>query len=102
MLFSRAIDLREVGQLALVPYADLLNHSPYASSYFFYNSIPLSKKREVTLYADRNYAKNDQVLISCTLPRRRTRSKAAHLRSTYRRGHVVAGDSVRIASKGLH
>ena len=64
MLFSRAIDLREVGQLALVPYADLLNHSPYASSYFFYNSVPLSSEREVTLYADRSYAKNDQVLIS--------------------------------------
>ena len=45
MLFSRAIDLREEGILALVPYADLLNHSPYASSYFFYNKIPLSKVR---------------------------------------------------------
>ena len=60
MLLSRAIDLREVGQLALVPYADLLNHSPYASSYFFYNKIPLSNDREVVLYADRAYAKNDQ------------------------------------------
>ena len=64
MLFSRAINLREVGQLALVPYADLLNHSPYAFSYFYYQSIPLSNEREVTLYADRSYAKNDQVLIS--------------------------------------
>ena len=53
-----------MGQLALVPYADLLNHSPYASSYFFYNSIPLSNEREVTLYSDRSYARNDQVLIS--------------------------------------
>jgi hypothetical protein len=64
MLFSRAIDLRETGELALVPYADLLNHSPYANSYFFYNSVPLSSEREVCLYADRLYAKNDQVLIS--------------------------------------
>ena len=64
MLFSRAIDLREVGELALVPYADLLNHSPYTSSYFYYNKIPLSNEREVTLYADRSYAKNDQLLIS--------------------------------------
>ena len=61
MLLSRAIDLREVGTLALVPYADLLNHSPYSQSYFFYNTIPLSSQREVVLYADRNYAKNDQV-----------------------------------------
>ena len=64
MLFSRAINLRETEELAMVPYADLLNHSPYCSSYFFYNSIPFSKEREVALYADRNYAKNDQVLIS--------------------------------------
>ena len=61
MLLSRAIDLREVGKLALVPYADLLNHSPYSQTYFFYNTIPLSSQREVVLYADRNYAKNDQV-----------------------------------------
>ena len=64
MLFSRAIDLKEVGELALVPYADLLNHSPYTASYFYFNSIPFSKEREVTLYADRAYAKNDQLLIS--------------------------------------
>jgi histone-lysine N-methyltransferase SETD3 len=64
MLLSRAIDLRETGELALVPYADLLNHSPYCSAYFFYNEVPFSKEREVVLYADRSYAKNDQVLIS--------------------------------------
>ena len=64
MLLSRAIDLRETQQLALVPYADLLNHSPYCSSYFFFNQISFSQQREVVLYADRAYAKNDQVLIS--------------------------------------
>ena len=47
-----------------MPYADLLNHSPYASSYFYYQNIPLSRDREVVLYADRSYARNDQVLIS--------------------------------------
>lgn len=66
MLFSRAIDLREVGTLALVPYADLINHSPYAQSYFFYNQIPLSNVREVCLYADRAYARNDQVRVPMT------------------------------------
>lgn len=64
MLFSRAIDLRETETLALVPYADLLNHSPFASSYFFLNNVPLSREKEVCLYADRAYARNDQVLIS--------------------------------------
>ena len=79
MLFSRAINLRETEELALVPYADLLNHSPYSASYFNYNNIPLSKDREVVLYADRAYARNDQVcvraptlalrVIACTHPR---------------------------------
>jgi [ribulose-bisphosphate carboxylase]-lysine N-methyltransferase len=65
MLFSRAINLREVDKVALVPYADLLNHSPYVSSGFFFNQIPLSGgKRQVVLYADRDYAKGDQVLIT--------------------------------------
>ena len=43
-----------------MPYADLLNHSPYSSSNFMYQSIPFSKQREVVLYADRPYAANDQ------------------------------------------
>jgi hypothetical protein len=65
MLFSRGVDLKDegagTGQLGLVPYADLLNHSPYSSSNFLYNSIPFSKDKEVVLYADRPYAVNDQV-----------------------------------------
>ena len=65
MLFSRGVDLRDedagTGQLGLVPYADLLNHSPYSSSNFNLNSIPFSKDKEVVLYADRPYAVNDQV-----------------------------------------
>mmetsp|Transcript_20061 Transcript_20061/g.46319 ORF Transcript_20061/g.46319 Transcript_20061/m.46319 type:complete len:480 (-) Transcript_20061:337-1776(-) len=64
MLFSRGIDLKKQQALALVPYADLLNHSPYSTSYFMENGIPFSSEKEVVLYADRNYARNDQVLIS--------------------------------------
>ena len=64
MLFSRGIDLKNLQTLAMVPYADLLNHSPYASSYFYTSDIPFSSEKEVVLYADRNYARNDQVLIS--------------------------------------
>lgn len=64
MLFSRGIDLKKEQTLALVPYADLLNHSPYSTSYFMENDIPFSSEKEVVLYADRNYACNDQVLIS--------------------------------------
>eukprot|EP00965_Chrysotila_dentata_P245199 6206416-Pleurochrysis_carterae.AAC.1 len=51
---------RALQALALVPYADLLNHSPYSTAYFMVNNIPFSKEKEVTLYADRNYARNDQ------------------------------------------
>jgi len=64
MLFSRGVNLREIEELAMVPYADLINHSPYSQAYFMTNNVPLSKQKEVVLYADRNYAKNDQVLIS--------------------------------------
>lgn len=64
MLFSRAVNLRETGELGLVPYADLVNHSPYVQAFFNYESVLLSPEREVILYADRPYAVNDQVLIS--------------------------------------
>ena len=33
------------GQLGLVPYADLLNHSPYSSSNFMFNKIAFSKDK---------------------------------------------------------
>jgi len=64
MLFSRGINLREIETLALVPYADLINHSPYAQTFFMLGSIPLSSEKEVVLYGDRAYARNDQVLVS--------------------------------------
>jgi len=64
MLFSRGISLREADCLALVPYADLLNHSPYSQSYFMSNTLTFSDEWEVVLYADRAFGKNDQVLVS--------------------------------------
>ena len=64
MLFSRGISLKQADCLALVPYADLLNHSPYSQSYFMSNTLPFSDEWEVVLYADRAFAKDDQVLVS--------------------------------------
>jgi len=64
MLFSRAINLRETDELSLVPYADLLNHSPYINCFFKYEPIPFSDERLVILNSDRPYSANDQVLIS--------------------------------------
>ncbi|KAJ8598922.1 hypothetical protein CTAYLR_009849 [Chrysophaeum taylorii] len=73
ILFSRAIRLtgptKEI--LALVPYVDFINHSPFSSSYvtlaeapeplFFWDDKP---DDEIVVYADRSYRKFEQVFIS--------------------------------------
>uniref|UniRef100_A0A7S2JZ65 SET domain-containing protein n=1 Tax=Leptocylindrus danicus TaxID=163516 RepID=A0A7S2JZ65_9STRA len=71
MLFSRAIRLRnlEDGEaLALVPYADLINHSPFSGAYVDAREVGdwLFKDgtEEVILYADRSYRKMEQIYIS--------------------------------------
>ena len=71
MLFSRAIRLRNMKQgetLALVPYADLINHSPYSQAYLDAREsgdwLFKTGKEEVVLYADRSYRKMEQIYIS--------------------------------------
>lgn len=70
MLFSRAARLSSKSsgeELALVPYADLMNHSPYSNTYIDaqMSGLPLiARKEEVALYADRSYKKFEQVFIS--------------------------------------
>lgn len=71
MLFSRAIRLRNMKQgetLALVPYADLINHSPYSQAYLDAREkgdwLFKSGTEEVVLYADRSYRKMEQIYIS--------------------------------------
>lgn len=74
ILFSRAARLTskytgEGEELALVPYADLLNHSPYSSTYIDSQTVGgitsfLNKKQEVAVYSDRSYKKFEQVFIS--------------------------------------
>lgn len=68
MLFSRAIRLRGLQDgeaLALVPYADLINHSPFSGAYVDAREVGdwLFKDGtdEVILYADRSYRKMEQV-----------------------------------------
>jgi histone-lysine N-methyltransferase SETD3 len=67
MLFSRAARLtsKTTGEeLALVPYADLMNHNPYSNTYIDAqrSGMPLiSKMEEVAIYADRSYKKFEQV-----------------------------------------
>lgn len=73
LLFSRAVRLRslESGErLALVPYADLINHSPFSNAFIDGRSpggldkLLGLKEEEVVLYADRSYKQMEQVTIS--------------------------------------
>jgi len=71
MLFSRAIRLRNLKEgegLALVPYADFINHSPFSGAYVDAREsgswLFKEGEEEVILYADRGYRKMEQVYIS--------------------------------------
>lgn len=71
MLFSRAIRLRNIQDgeiLAMVPYADLINHSPYSQSYIDAQQtgdwLFKTGTEEVVLYADRGYRRMEQIYIS--------------------------------------
>jgi len=71
MLFSRAIRLRSLAEgetLAMVPYADLINHSPFSQAYIDAQEggdwLFSSGEEEVILYADRGYRRMEQVYIS--------------------------------------
>ncbi|GFH62099.1 hypothetical protein CTEN210_18575 [Chaetoceros tenuissimus] len=70
-LFSRAIRLRNMKQgetLAMVPYADLINHSPYSGAYLDAREtgdwLFKTGGEEVILYADRGYRRMEQIYIS--------------------------------------
>lgn len=64
VIFSRAIFLQKVNTVALVPYADLLNHSPFVSTYIDMQSEFLTGDKYVALYTDRPYSKMDQVFVT--------------------------------------
>jgi histone-lysine N-methyltransferase SETD3 len=70
MLFSRAIRLRNLRQgekLALVPYADLINHSCFSQAYIDAREagdwLFKTGEEEVILYADRGYRRMEQVCL---------------------------------------
>lgn len=70
-LFSRAIRLRNLQQgetLAMVPYADLINHSPFSQAYIDAREsgdwLFKTGEEEVILYADRGYRRMEQIYIS--------------------------------------
>jgi histone-lysine N-methyltransferase SETD3 len=71
MLFSRAIRLRSPQRgemLAMVPYADLINHSPFSQAYIEMREagdwLFKTGEDEVVLFADRRYRRMEQIYIS--------------------------------------
>jgi hypothetical protein len=64
VLFSRAIFLQKESAIALVPYADLINHSPFVSTYIDMQAELLTGEKYVSLYTDRPYNKMDQVFVT--------------------------------------
>lgn len=64
VLFSRAIFLQKESVVSLVPYADLINHSPFVSTYIDLQSEMLTGDKYVALYTDRPYSKMDQVFVT--------------------------------------
>jgi len=71
MLFSRAIRLERLSDgeaVALVPYADLINHSPFSTAYINAKqgekSIFGDEPDNVVVFADRAFKKMEQVFIS--------------------------------------
>jgi len=64
ILFSRAIYLQNSRKISLVPYADLLNHNPFSTSYIDSKTIPFSNSLEISMYSDRSYNKFDQVFTT--------------------------------------
>mmetsp|Transcript_8895 Transcript_8895/g.16028 ORF Transcript_8895/g.16028 Transcript_8895/m.16028 type:complete len:566 (-) Transcript_8895:879-2576(-) len=65
VLFSRAICFPSTRELALVPYADLLNHNSFCSTFFDVQDGGLiSDERSVVLYSDRQYSQTEQVYVT--------------------------------------
>lgn len=69
--FDRAIRLGGLSTgeaVALVPYADLFNHNPFANSYIDARQTGLfSKTDEVAVFADRSYKKMEQVCMHMSI-----------------------------------
>lgn len=61
VLFSRLVLLRGSGTLALVPYADLLNHNPYCGAYIDTFQENFTGIGYVCVFTDRPYGKMEQV-----------------------------------------
>jgi histone-lysine N-methyltransferase SETD3 len=70
-IFSRAIrvGLQAGEEIIMCPYADLINHNPFANTYIvaerpFKPFNPIRGDEVITIYADKDYRKMEQVYIS--------------------------------------
>lgn len=64
ILLSRAIFLQNLRKVALVPYADFMNHNPFSTSYIDSKKIAFSENNEIIMYSDKDYNKFDQVFTT--------------------------------------
>eukprot|EP00871_Galdieria_phlegrea_P000740 jgi/Galph1/1667/GphlegSOOS_G337.1 len=66
ILFSRAVCFPKSKHIALVPYADLLNHNCFCSAFIDEEDVSFSRGRlkEAVVYADRSYQPYEQVYVS--------------------------------------
>ncbi|CAK9213527.1 unnamed protein product [Sphagnum troendelagicum] len=61
ILFSRLVRMPSLGQLALVPWGDMLNHSPQAAAFL---DSDQSNAKAVVFVTDKSYESGEQVFIS--------------------------------------
>jgi len=64
ILLSRAIRMQSTGNIALVPYADLLNHNPFSTCFINLKKVPFTNLNEVAMYVDKPYGKFEQIFTS--------------------------------------
>ncbi|CAI5977326.1 unnamed protein product [Closterium sp. NIES-64] len=60
LVCSRAWGIEALGNLALVPYADMINHNPHSHTLLCYDE----EQQAVEIIADRDYEPGEQVLVS--------------------------------------
>jgi hypothetical protein len=64
VVFSRAIFLKGLNMISLIPYVDFLNHNPFSISYIDAKKITFSDNYEISIYSDKPINKYEQIFIT--------------------------------------
>lgn len=64
IIFSRAIFLKSLNMISLIPYVDFLNHNPFSISYIDAKKITFSENYEISVYSDKPVNKFEQIFIT--------------------------------------